>query len=95
MGYADVKIRPSYFPYVEPACEVFAYNPLKRQWVEVGGAGIFRPEVTKPLLGFDCPVLAWGQGMERIVTAFYGISDLREIYENDLKKLREMKEFLI
>jgi len=95
MGYEDVKIRPSYFPYVEPACEVFAFNPLKRQWVEVGGAGIFRPEVTKALLGFECPVLAWGQGMERIITAYYNISDLREIYGNDLKKLKETKEFLM
>ena len=94
MGYTDVKIKPSYFPYVEPGCEVFVFNPVKKQWIEVGGAGIFRPEVTKALLGFECPVLAWGQGMERIITNYYNITDLREIYKNDLKHLREMKEFL-
>ncbi len=95
MGYTDVKIKPSFFGYVEPGCEIFAYNPIKREWVEVGGAGIFRPEVTKPLLGFECPVLAWGLGIERIVTNYFGISDLRDVYKNDLKKLREMKEFLM
>ena len=93
MGYTDVKIKPSFFGYTEPSAEIFAYNPVKRQWVEVGGSGIFRPEVTKPLLGFECPVLAWGLGMERIITSYYGINDLREIYKNDLKYLREVKEF--
>ena len=94
MGYTDVKIKPSFFGYVEPGCEIFAYNPMKHEWVEVGGAGIFRPEVTKPLLGFECPVLAWGIGMERVITEYYKIEDLREIYKNDLKQLREMKEFM-
>ncbi len=94
MGYPDVQIRPSFFGYTEPSAEIFVFHPIKKEWVEVGGAGIFRPEVTKPLLGFECPVLAWGFGMERIITSYYKIQDLREIYKNDLKQLREMKEFL-
>ncbi len=94
MGYTDVKIKPSFFGYTGISAEIFAYNPIKRQWVEVGGSGIFRPEVTKPLLGFECPVLAWGIGMERIATSYYNISDLRQIYGNDLKMLREVKEFI-
>ncbi len=94
MGYTDVKIKPSFFGYTEPSAEIFAYNPIKREWVEVGGSGIFRPEVTKPLLGFECPVLAWGIGLERVIVNYYDINDLREIYNNDLKKLREMKEFM-
>ena len=94
MGYQDVKIKPSYFPYTEPSCEIFAYNKSKKEWVEVGGTGIFRPEVTKPLLGFECPVLAWGIGVERIAVNYHGISDLRELYKNDLKQLREAKEML-
>ncbi len=94
MGYTDVKIKPSFFGYTEPSAEIFAFNPLKNQWVEVGGSGIFRPEVTKPLLGFECPVLAWGLGIERIITSYFNIQDLREIYKNDLKFLRERKEFL-
>ncbi len=94
MGYTNVKIKPSFFGYTEPSAEIFAYHPIKKQWVEVGGSGIFRPEVTKPLLGFECPVLAWGIGMERVITEYYKIEDLREIYKNDLKQLKEMKEFM-
>lgn len=94
MGYSDVRFRPAYFPYTEPSCEVEAYHPEKEEWVELGGMGVFRPEVVKPLLGKDVPVLAWGLGMERIITAYYEITDLRDIYSNDLKELREKKAYL-
>lgn len=94
MGYTDVRIRPAYFPYTEPSAEVEVYHPEKKVWIELGGAGIFRPEVTKPLLGFECPVLAWGMGMERIITAYYDIKDLRDIYKNDLEQLRNAKLFI-
>jgi len=55
------------------------------------GAGVFRPEVVKPLLGKDVPVLAWGPSLERIVMRRYDIKDIRELYWNDLKQLREAK----
>lgn len=91
MGFPDVRIRPGYFPYTSPSLEVDAWHPKKKQWVEVGGAGIFRPEVVKPLLGFECPVLAWGLGLERTIMEYYNINDVRDIYKNDLKQLREIK----
>ena len=91
MGLADIKFVPSYFPYTEPSVEIYAYNNMKKVWIEVGGAGIFRPEVTIPLLGEYVPILAWGPGFDRTLTEYYGIKDLRELYENDLTKLREMK----
>ena len=91
MGFPDARIRPGHFPYTEPSCECDVWHPKKNQWIEVGGAGIFRPEVVKPLLGFECPVLAWGLGMERTIMEYYNISDVRDIYKNDLKQLREMK----
>ncbi len=94
MGFTDVRIRPAHFPYTEPSAEVEAYNPIKKQWVEMGGCGIFRPEVTKTLLGFECPVMAWGLGMERIISRYYEINDLREIYKNDLDQLKNTKTFL-
>ncbi|MCF7871969.1 phenylalanine--tRNA ligase subunit alpha [Candidatus Woesearchaeota archaeon] len=94
MGYSDVRIRPAYFPYTEPSAEVEVYNPIKKQWVEMGGCGIFRPEVTKTLMGFECPVLAWGLGMERIIVSYYNLTDLRDLYKNDLEQLRNMKAFL-
>ncbi len=94
MGFPDARVRPGHFPYTEPSAEVDVYDPEKEEWIELGGAGIFRPEVTKPLLGFECPVLAWGLGMERIISDYYDIKDIRKIYENDLGELREAPKFL-
>lgn len=91
MGFPDVRIRPAHFPYTEPSAEVDVWHPVKKQWVELGGSGIFRPEVVKPLLGFECPVLAWGLGMERTIMEYYNIKDVRDVYKNDLKQLREIK----
>jgi len=91
MGFADVRIRPGHFPYTEPSAEVDVWHPVRKTWVELGGSGIFRPEVTKPLLGEEIPVLAWGIGMERTIMEYYGIKDVRELYQNDIKQLREIK----
>ena len=89
MGYSDVRIRPAHFPYTEPSCEVEVFHPVAREWLELGGAGIFRPEVVKPLLGAAVPVLAWGLGLDRIISSYYGITDIRDLYRNDLRQLRE------
>ncbi|MBW2991942.1 phenylalanine--tRNA ligase subunit alpha [Candidatus Woesearchaeota archaeon] len=91
MGYKDVRIRPAHFPYTEPSCEVDVLHPVKNEWIELGGAGIFRPEVVKPLLGEAVPVLAWGQGMDRNIMQYYNITDIRELYKNDIDQLRTMK----
>ncbi len=94
MGYPKVRMRPAHFPYTEPSVEVDVFHPVRKEWVELGGAGIFRPEVVKTLLGFDCPVLAWGQGMGRIISEYWNITDIRDLYKNDLKQIREMKMWL-
>ncbi len=91
MGYPKVRLRPAYFPYTEPSLEVEVWHPKKNQWVELGGAGIFRPEVTIPLLGHDIPVLAWGLGLERIISEYYHLTDVRDLYKNDMKQLQQMK----
>jgi len=91
MGFDDVKFVPSYFPYTEPSVEVYGYLKEKKQWIEIGGAGIFRPEVIIPLLGEYIPVLAWGPGFDRTLMDYYKINDLREFYNNNLTKLREVK----
>jgi len=52
---------------------------------------MFRPEVVKPLLGKDVPVLAWGPGFERLVMESYGIERIGELYGNDLGLLRKAK----
>ncbi len=91
MGYEKVRVRPAYFPYTEPSAEVEVFHPVKKEWVELAGAGIFRPEVVKPLLGEEVPVLAWGMGLERSISEFFNISDIRQLYSNDLRQLREIK----
>ncbi|MEK6914689.1 MAG: phenylalanine--tRNA ligase subunit alpha [Nanoarchaeota archaeon] len=91
MGYDKVRIRPGYFPYTEPSLEVDVFHPVHKKWVELGGAGMFRPEVTIPIFGRHIPVLAWGPGFDRIIMEFFEITDLREMYKNDLNKLRDIK----
>jgi phenylalanyl-tRNA synthetase alpha chain len=91
MGYDKIRIRPAYFAYTEPSLEIDVFHPVHKKWVELGGAGMFRPEVTIPMFGKHIPVLAWGQGFDRIITEFFGINDLRQVYKNDINKLREMK----
>jgi len=94
MGFTKVRVRPAYFPYTEPSAEVDVYHPKKKKWIELGGSGIFRPEVVEPLLGKDVTVLAWGLGLERSILDFYGIKDIRELYKNDIKQLREIKNWV-
>lgn len=94
LGYDKIRFRPSYYPYTELSVDTSYYHPEKKQWIEFGGAGMFRPEVVKPLLGFDVPVLAWGQGMDRSILSHYGLTDLRDLCKNDLKQLREMKAWM-
>jgi len=94
MGFPKVRFRPGYFPYTEMSTEVDIFHPIQKKWIELAGAGIFRPEVVKPLLGKDIPVLAWGPGFERLVMINYDIKDIRELYWNDLKQLREAKIWL-
>lgn len=91
MGISDFRFRPAYFPYTEPSVEAEVYNPYTEEWVELIGAGVFRPEVVVPLLGEEISVLAWGPGFGRIIMDYYNIKDMRELYKNDLKQLKELK----
>ncbi len=91
MGFEKIRFSPAYFPYTEPSVEISVWHPEKKVWLELGGAGIFRPEITIPLLGKKIPVLAWGQGFDRIIMDYYKTQDLRELYKNNITKLREKK----
>lgn len=94
MGFPDARFRPAFFPYTEPSVEIDVFHPEKKEFVEFGGAGLLRPEVVVPLLGKDIPVLAWGPGFDRTILEYYNITDIRDLYKNDLKQLREMKLWL-
>ena len=59
-------------------------------WIELAGAGMFRPEMLKPL-GVDFPVIAWGIGLGRVAMFRLGLKDIRMLYSHDLKYLRNAK----
>lgn len=85
IGFSDVRFHPSYFPFTEPSLEV--YTVIGEKTLELGGAGIFRPEVVRPF-GVKRNVLAWGLGLERLAMLKFGFASLPEIYSNDVSVLR-------
>ena len=88
MGFEKIRIRPAYFPYTEPSIEADVF--FNGQWMELGGAGIFRPEVLAPF-GIEEPVLAWGFGLERLMMVVHDIKDIRDIYISDIDWLRRSR----
>jgi len=89
MGFGRVKFKPAFYPYTEPSVDVVVYMESRRKWLEMGGAGIFRPEVTLPL-GCRWPVLAWGLGIERLAMLRFGLDDIRELYRPNLDVLEQV-----
>lgn len=85
----EFQFRPAYFPFTEPSVELHVKHP-ELGWMELGGAGIFRPEVTKPL-GVDVPVIAWGLGLDRMAMVALGIKDIRDLFSRDLDFIRTKK----
>jgi phenylalanyl-tRNA synthetase alpha chain len=81
--------KPDYYPFTEPSVELSVKDPVVGH-IEYGGAGIFRPEVTKPF-GIDAPVIAWGLGVDRLFMVKYGITDIRELYSHKLDWLRSTR----
>ncbi len=86
-GADKIRFKPDYFPFTEPSVELSAYKD-GYGWVEFGGSGIFRPEVTLPL-GVKEPVIAWGLGVDRLFMMRAGIEDIRMIFSQDLSWLRK------
>ena len=98
------RFRPSYFPFVEPGCEVDVSCFLcegngcavcKRSgWLEILGCGMVHPQVLKNC-GLDSEKytgFAWGMGIERVLMLRYGIPDIRTLSENDLKFLTQFQK---
>ena len=85
----EVRFRPAYFPYTYLSTETEIYLEEKESWIELGGAGMFRPEVLKPL-GINQPALAFGLGIERLAMIRYDVEDIRMLYKSDIKWLREL-----
>ncbi|MCL2373974.1 MAG: phenylalanine--tRNA ligase subunit alpha [Treponema sp.] len=85
-GAKEVKYVPGYFPFTEPSVEVHIKHPVLG-WFELGGSGIFRPEVTASL-GVNVPVAAWGIGIDRMALMALGLNDLRDLFSYDIESVR-------
>lgn len=85
-GADEVKYVGGYFPFTEPSIEVHIKHPVLG-WFELGGAGIFRPEVSRTM-GVEVPVLAWGIGIDRMALMALGLNDLRELFSSDIEGVR-------
>ncbi len=88
-GAKKVKFLPDYYPFTEPSVQLSAMHP-DLGWIEFGGSGIFREELTKPL-GIDVPVIAWGIGIDRLAMFKLNVHDIRYLFSQDLKWLRESR----
>lgn len=86
-GAERIRFVPDYYPFTEPSVEMNALHP-KLGWIEFGGAGIFREELTKPL-HVDAPVIAWGLGVDRLAMFRLGINDIRDLFSRDLDWMRQ------
>jgi phenylalanyl-tRNA synthetase alpha chain len=85
IGIHELKLRPSYFPFTEPSVEGYVRHP-RLGWIEVFPGGLLRPEVLGPL-GIDVPIAAWGIGVTRLAMVALGLSDIRELFVDDLGRL--------
>ena len=85
----DFRYVPDYFPFTEPSVELQVKHPTLG-WVELGGSGLFRPELTRPL-GVDVPVIAWGLGLDRMAMVALGIDDIRDLFSADLDFVRNQR----
>ena len=91
-GEIKVRFRPSFFPFVEPGVEVDMMmlegeGPLVGKWIEVMGAGMVHPNVLRDS-GIDPEQysgFAFGVGVDRLAVIRYGLSDIRELYNGDLR----------
>ena len=88
MGFSEYKFRFAYFPFTEPSIE--GYVKIGDTWIEILGAGLFRPEMLE-VLGVNYPVAAWGIGLERLVMALYGLNDIRQLYSGEVEFIQSMK----
>lgn len=91
-----IRFRPHFFPFTEPSVEVdiASEHCLSGKWIEICGAGMVDPEVFGAV-GYDPESIggyAFGMGVERIVMILYGINDIRQVYENDVRFLRQFTD---
>jgi phenylalanyl-tRNA synthetase alpha chain len=84
----EVRLRPSYFPFVEPGAEVDARRP-GGSWMEIGGCGMIHPVVFEQV-GYDPTKVsgfAFGMGIDRMAMVKFGVPNIKLLFENDVRFL--------
>jgi phenylalanyl-tRNA synthetase alpha chain len=84
-----VRFRPSFFPFTEPSVEADMH--WNDRWMEFGGAGMVDPNVLAAV-GYDPELVsgfAFGLGIERLCMRRHGITDIRDLYKNDVRFLTQ------
>ncbi len=97
----EIRLRPSFFPFVEPGAEVDISCPFckgegcrvckRTGWIEVLGAGMVHPRLFEKV-GYDSrryTGFAWGMGIDRLAMLKYQIPDMRLLFENDIRFLQQ------
>ncbi len=89
----ETRFRPSFFPFTEPSAEVDVSYEVdgERRWLELLGAGMVHPNVFEAV-GYDperYTGFAFGMGIDRIAMIRHGITDIRLLFENDLRFLHQ------
>jgi phenylalanyl-tRNA synthetase alpha chain len=84
------RLRPSYFPFTEPSAE-FDIRRANGSWIELGGCGMVHPDVLRAggLDPEEWSGFAFGFGIDRMAKERHSIDDIREMYTNDLRFLRQ------
>ncbi|MDE1825014.1 MAG: phenylalanine--tRNA ligase subunit alpha [Candidatus Micrarchaeota archaeon] len=86
-----VRFKPAYFPFVEPGAEVQAFYEPRKEWLEVGGTGILRREITG-ITKKSVTVLAWGLALERpLMIKDDSIQRLTDMYNGGIGWLRQRR----
>jgi phenylalanyl-tRNA synthetase, alpha subunit len=89
LGVERLKFKPGYFPFTEPSVEAYGYLE-GLGWVEMCGAGLLREEIVNSA-GIEGRAGAWGIGLDRLAMAFLGLKDIRDLYSDDLRLLRNRR----
>lgn len=87
----EIRFRPSYFPFTEPSAEMDIRKKGTERWMEILGCGMVHPKVLQ-----NCNIhpeefkgFAFGMGIERLAIQRFGIPDIRMLFENDVRFLRQ------
>ena len=89
---AELRFRPSYFPFTEPSAEVDV-SWGEGKWLEILGCGMVHPKVLESA-GIDAEKYtgyAFGMGIDRLAMLRYGVGDVRTFFENDIRFLRQFR----